>query len=179
MHKIALLAVAVSVLLSGCERRIEEIKDCIAGKTQPVDVDQAVKIVKAAGFEVRRPDSIMTPAPSSSAASASSSTSSLPKQASTHQPFSLLCNTTVQGQPVSQSLTVDLDAATVNGVRADVSETEIKWTTQSRDHTGAAFTGQIHTLNRLNGNYRFHDEGAVYAAPVPSYRCALASKRLF
>src|SRR5262249_17381966 len=125
MYKIALLAVAVSALLGGCDRRVEEIKDCIAGKTQPVDVDEAVKIVKAAGFEVRRPDSIMTPAPSSTPATPSTSTTST--HTSAHQPFSLLCNTTVQGKPVSQSLTVDLDADTVNGARADISDTEIKW----------------------------------------------------
>ncbi|CAB3769149.1 hypothetical protein [Paraburkholderia humisilvae] len=173
MYKIALLAVTVSALLSGCDRRVEDIKDCIAGKTQTMDVDQAVSVVKAAGFEVTRPDSIATPAPSTPASSSS------PSVTSAHPPFSLLCNTTVQGQRVSQSLTVDLDADTVNGARAEVSDNEIKWTTQSRDRTGAAFAGQVHTLNRLNGDYRFYDEGAMYAAPVPTYQCTLAAKRLF
>jgi hypothetical protein len=176
MHKIALLAVAMSALLGGCERRVDEIKDCIAGKAQSIDVGQAMSVLKAAGFDVRRADDAATPAPSTPA-------SALPAQTAAHRLVSLLCNTTVQGQRVSQSLTVDLDADTVNGARADVSDTEIKWTTQSRDgastNAGIAFTGQVHTLNRMNGDYRFYDEGAMYAAPAPTYQCALESKRLF
>jgi outer membrane murein-binding lipoprotein Lpp len=207
MHKVALFVVVASVLLSGCNRRAEEVKDCSAGKAQPaMDVGQAMSVLKAAGYEVRRPDE----APSGSAAISPSVTASTaaPGAAPAQQPqapeqapapvqtpalaqaaapvhtttphrFSLLCNATIQGQPVSQSLAVDLDADTVNGVQAEVSDTEIRWTTQSHDQSGAAFNGETHTLNRLTGDYRFYDEAAIYSATAPTWQCALASKRVF
>src|ERR1700754_583092 len=57
MQKVALFVVVASVLLSGCNRRAEEVKDCSAGKAQPaMDIGQAMSVLKAAGYEVRRPD---------------------------------------------------------------------------------------------------------------------------
>ena len=188
MQKVALFVVVASVLLSGCNRRAEEVKDCSAGKAQPaMDIGQAMSVLKAAGYEVRRPDDaiaapaqpqapeqapppVQTPAPLQAKA---------PVRTRAQHQFSLLCNATVQGQRVSQSLAVDLDADTVNGSQAEVSDTEIKWTTQSRDQSGAAFNGETHTLNRLTGDYRFYDEAAIYSAAAPTWKCALESTRLF
>ena len=57
MHRVALFVVVASVVLSGCNRRAEDVKDCSAGKAQPaMDVGQAMSVLKAAGYEVRRPD---------------------------------------------------------------------------------------------------------------------------
>ena len=152
-----------------------------------MDIGQAMSVLKAAGYEVRRPDDaiaapaqpqapeqapppVQTPAPLQAKA---------PVRTRAQHQFSLLCNATVQGQRVSQSLAVDLDADTVNGSQAEVSDTEIKWTTQSRDQSGAAFNGETHTLNRLTGDYRFYDEAAIYSAAAPTWQCALESTRLF
>jgi hypothetical protein len=203
MHKVALFVVVASVVLSGCNRRAEDVKDCSAGKAQPaMDVGQAMSVLKAAGYEVRRPDealaaSAATSASSSAAQAAAPAQAQMPQQTpapvQTPAPaqaeasvsttakhrFSLLCEATVQGQRESQSLSVDLDAATVNGARAEVSDTEIKWTTQSRDESGTAFNGETHTLNRLTGDYRFYDAAAIYSADAPTWQCAPASKRLF
>jgi hypothetical protein len=202
MHKVALFVVVASVLLSGCERRAEDVKDCSAGKAQPaMDVGQAMSVLKAAGYEVRRPDEASAASAPISVSTATQTTApaqpEVPEQApapvqtpapvqpearaqtSAHRQFSLLCSATVQGQRVSQNLAIDLDADTVNGARAEVSDTEIKWTTQSRDQSGTAFNGETHTLNRLTGDYRFYDEAAIYSADVPTWQCAPASKRLF
>jgi hypothetical protein len=197
MHKVALFVVVASVLLSGCERRAEDVKDCSAGKAQPaMDVGQAMSVLKAAGYEVKRPDETaaaaavaastpeparqqaaeQAPAPVQAPASAQAGT---PAPVAARHQFSLLCNATVQGERVSQSLAIDLDADTVNGTRAEVSDTEIKWTTQSRDQLGTAFNGETHTLDRLTGDYRFYDEAAIYSAAAPTWQCAPASKRLF
>ncbi|GAB7524032.1 hypothetical protein [Paraburkholderia sp. 2C] len=202
MHKVALFVVVASVALSGCNRRAEEVKDCSAGQARPaMDVGQAMSVLKAAGYEVRRPDE--APSLPTSATVSTSAQIAAPAQPQTPEPapapvqtpapvqaaapvhstaphrFSLLCNATVQGQPASQSLSVDLDADTVNGVQAEVSDTEIRWTTQSRDPSGAVFNGETHTLNRLTGDYRFYDEAAIYSATAPTWQCALASKRVF
>jgi hypothetical protein len=190
MHKTVLFVVFACALLSGCDHRVEDIGNCIAGKiagtTQPaMDVGRALSVLKAAGFVVSRPDDaaatsvpaqVQVPAPAQTAPAAQTAA---PAHTAAQRQFSLLCHASVEGQRVSQNLSVNLDADTVNGARADVSDTEIKWTTQSRDNPGAAFSGQMHTLNRLNGDYRFYDEGAMYAAATPTYQCALASARLF
>jgi hypothetical protein len=202
MQKVALFVVVASVVLSGCDRRAEEVKDCSAGKAQPaMDVGQAMSVLKAAGYEVKRPDAApaaATPAPTSMPAQAAAPAqpqmseqapapvqapaapqAEAPVQTAARHRFSLLCNATVQGQRLSQSLSIDLDADTVNGAQAEVSDTEIKWTTQSRDQSGTAFNGETHTLNRLTGDYRFYDEAAIYSADAPTWQCAPASKRLF
>jgi hypothetical protein len=199
MQKVALLAVAAtaaSVLLSGCNHRADDARNCIAGQAQPaMDVSQAMSVLKAAGYDVRRPDEAppATPAPAQTSAPAQEPAPA-PQQAPapvqadapaqntqnrSHRRFSLLCNTTVQGERESQSLAIDLDADTVNGAHAEVSDTEIKWTTQARDQSGTAFNGEIHTLNRLTGDYRFYDEAAIYSAAAPTWQCAPASSRLF
>jgi hypothetical protein len=208
MQKVALFIVLASVVLSGCNRRAEDPNNCSAGKAQPaMDVGQAMSVLKAAGYEVRRPDeapaaSVSTPAPAQAATAAppqmpeqapapaqvpaqvpveapAPAQAEAPVQTAARHRFSLLCNATVQGQRVSQSLSIDLDADTVNGAQAEVSDTEIKWTTQSRDQSGTAFNGETHTLNRLTGDYRFYDEAAIYSADAPTWQCAPASKRLF
>jgi len=196
MHRVALFVVVASVLLSGCERRAEDVKDCSAGKAQPaMDVGQAMSVLEAAGYEVKRPDETAAAAAAVAASPPAPARQQVveqapepaqaPAQAGIPEPvgarhqFSLLCNATVQGERVSQSLAIDLDADTVNGTRAEVSDTEIKWTTQSRDQSGTAFNGETHTLNRLTGDYRFYDEAAIYSASAPIWQCAPASKRLF
>jgi outer membrane murein-binding lipoprotein Lpp len=203
MHKVALFVVVASVVLSGCNRRAEDVKNCSAGQAQPaMDVGQAMSVLKAAGYEVRRPDEAPTASASTTSAPAAAQAAApaqpqvleqapaplqtpapvqaeAPVQSTAKHRFSLLCEATVQGQRESQSLAVDLDAATVNGARADVSDTEIKWTTQSRDESGTAFNGETHTLNRLTGDYRFYDAAAIYSADAPTWQCAPASKRLF
>src|ERR1700759_5663714 len=115
MHRVALFVVVASVVLSGCNRRAEDVKDCIAGKTQPaMDVGQAMSVLKAAGFEISRPDNTpVTAAPAPTIASSPAPPTAA--QGPAQRQFSLLCNTTVQGQRVSQSLSVDLDSDTVNG----------------------------------------------------------------
>jgi hypothetical protein len=200
MQKVALFIVLASVVLSGCNRRADDSNNCSAGKAQPaMDVGQAMSVLKAAGYEVRRPDeapavSVSTPAPAQAATAAppqmpeqapapvqapAPAQAEAPAHTAARHRFSLLCNATVQGQRVSQSLSIDLDADTVNGAQAEVSDTEIKWTTQSRDQSGTAFNGETHTLNRLTGDYRFYDEAAIYSADAPTWQCAPASKRLF
>ncbi|HEY4349985.1 MAG TPA: hypothetical protein VGN31_02090 [Paraburkholderia sp.] len=163
-----------------------------------------MSVLKAAGYEVRRPDEAPTASSTGSTAAQTAALTAAPPaqpQAPEQAPppvqtpvplqaqapartraqrqFSLLCNATVQGQRVSQSLAVDLDADTVNGAQAEVSDTEIKWSTQSRDESGTAFNGETHTLNRLTGDYRFYDEAAIYSAAAPTWQCAVESKQLF
>ncbi|CAB3755721.1 hypothetical protein [Paraburkholderia solisilvae] len=190
MHKVALFTVAVSVLLSGCNRHTDDARNCVAGNTQSMNVAQAMAVLKAAGYEVRQAGD--APAPTAQTAVppqiavappippqiAPAPQTEAPAQTSARRQFSLVCNTTLQGQRVSQNLSVDLDADTVNGTKAQVSDAEIKWKTDAHDQNGTAFSGEVHTLNRLTGDYRFYDESALYSS-VPVWQCAPAATRLF
>jgi hypothetical protein len=192
MHKVALFAVAASVLLSGCDRHTDDAKNCVVGNTQSMDVAQAMSVLKAAGYDIRQagdapaataqtaapPQIAVAPPAAPQPPIAPAPRIDAPTQTSARRQFSLLCNTTLQGQRVSQSLSVDLDADTVNGTKAQISDSEIKWKTGAHDQNGTAFSGEVHTLNRLTGDYRFYDESALYSS-VPVWQCAPASTRVF
>lgn len=163
MKRTIVLVALAALALSACDHNLNDIKDCVAGRRRPVPLDEAVSIVKAAGFEVRK-QAAEAPKPVEMAP---------PRQ------FALLCDATVRGQRISESLSVDLDARTVNGVRAQVSPTELRWSTPYRNPGNGVASGEVHTLNRLNGDYRFYVEGAMYAEPPPTYRCQMAPRPVF
>ncbi|WP_143062226.1 hypothetical protein [Paraburkholderia diazotrophica] len=161
MKRSRLPIVFALLLLTGCDGKLDNINDCIAGKEKPVPLQKAIEVVKAAGLEVREPEPAKANEPSP------------PRQ------FMLLCVTTVQGQRLTQSLSVDLDARTVNGASADITPDQIKWSTPERNPYNGTQTKDVHSLNRLNGDYRSYTEGAIYAAPPPTYGCTTAPKPAF
>jgi hypothetical protein len=90
-------------------------------------------------------------------------------------PFTLLCKANVQGQLFTRNLVVDYGRKTVNGVPASITDTMITWSSKEEvDSLRRQGVVNRHELNRLSGTYRFGQEGAVYASPLPSYNCEKA-----
>lgn len=154
------IVVSLLVLLTGCNSRLDDVKRCLLGEEKPIPLETAIDVVKAAGLEVRE----RAPEPRATEAG---------KVALSRQ-FTLLCSTVISGQRISQTLSVDLDAGTVNGSPAQITSNDIKWSTPSRNPYNGVRSVETHTLNRLNGDYRWYVEGAMYAAPPPTYACAPA-----
>jgi hypothetical protein len=90
----------------------------------------------------------------------------------------LLCQAGTDPHPKAVTvLRLNYDHHTVNGIRADFSDAEIKWTTVSNEQGRVWYYD--HTLNRFAGTYRFGARGAIYPAPPPLYSCEKAPAAKF
>jgi hypothetical protein len=153
--------------LTGCNRDLSHIEECIKGSPTPVSLEQAIATVKAAGLQVSSQIDPNT-GPTSASANRAVDTNRL----------NLLCQTDVEGQRLTVVLHIDMNSRTVNGLAAHVTEDEVKWTSGTTATSGRP-TLEHHTLNRLNGDYRSYQDGALYAAPPPTYHCSSAPAATF
>lgn len=153
--------------LTGCNRDLGHIEECVKGNPIPVSLEQAIATVRSAGLQVSsHADS--NAGPVSTPATRTADTSRL----------NLLCQTDVEGQRLTVVLHINLDSRKVNGLAANVTEDEINWASGTTAPSGRP-TSQHHTLNRLNGDYRSYQDGAIYAAPPPTYHCSPAPAAAF
>jgi len=153
--------------LTGCNRDLGHIEECIKGGPTPVSLEQAIATVKAAGLQVSsqvEPNAGLASAPATHTADTNR--------------LNLLCQTDVEGQRLTVVLHIDLDSRKVNGLAANVTEDEINWASGTTAPSGRP-TLQHHALNRLNGDYRSYQDGAIYAAPPPTYHCSPAPAAAF
>jgi hypothetical protein len=92
------------------------------------------------------------------------------------QTVDLLCRAKIEGRPaLVEVIRLDYAQRTVNGYRARFSDTEITWTTLSKEY-GQTWRNE-HTLNRLAGTYRSVTRG-TYGVP-PLYSCEKAPPAKF
>lgn len=156
--------------LTGCNRDLSHIEECIKGSPTPVSLEQAIATVRAAGLQITSQANSNT-GPASAPATRTTDINRL-------NLLNLLCQTDVEGQRLTVVLHINLDSRKANGLAANVTEDEINWVSGTTAPSGRP-TLQHHTLNRLNGDYTSYQEGAMYAAPPPTYHCSPAPAAAF
>lgn len=135
------------------------------GVEKPIALEKAIERVKAAGLIVSsQRNDIVPKAPGAPAPSGQ---------------VDLLCTADVSGQRLTALIHIDLGSRTVNGLAANVMSDEITWATGAQNPATGNPALVRHTLNRLNGDYRSYQDGALYAAPPPTYRCSKAPAAQF
>ncbi|MBZ9781611.1 hypothetical protein K9857_08605 [Pseudomonas sp. REP124] len=170
MRAIIILAGACMLLgISGCDHKFSDIQSCILGAEKPIPLEKAIAVVKAAGLVVTSQE----PAPISLTPSVSSAA------AATSGPFNLLCEAAINGQRYTKTIHLDIASKAANGVVAVITEDEVKWTSGVQNPVTGKPTLEHHTLNRLNGDYRYYDDGVVYASNPPTYHCSKAPPAQF
>lgn len=152
--------------LSGCDHKFDDIQSCILGAEKPIPLEKAIAVIKAAGLVV----SSQEPAPNTSATSAAAPTSG---------PLVLLCEAVIDGQRFTQTIHLDIASKAANGLAAAVTEDEVKWTSGVQNPVTGKPTLEHHTLNRLNGDYRFYEDGVLYSRAPPTYHCSNAPTAQF
>ncbi|MBJ9626056.1 hypothetical protein [Burkholderia multivorans] len=170
MRTIAILGGACMLLvLAGCGRKFDDIQSCISGQEKPISLEQAITVVKAAGLIVSTQESthnIVSP--------------SAPPPASTNSgPFDLLCVAEIDGQRFTRTIHLNIPSKIANGLPAAVTSDEVKWTSQVRNQVTGRSTLEHHTLNRLNGDYRYYDDGVIYSRAPATYHCSKAPSAQF
>ena len=155
--------------LSGCGHKFDDIQSCILGAEKPIPLEKAIAIIKAAGLVV----SSQEPAPNTLASSVSSAATP------TSGPLVLLCEAVIGGQRFTKTIHLDIASKAANGLAAAVTEDEVKWTSGVQSPVTGKPTLEHHTLNRLNGDYRYYDDGVVYASTPPTYHCSKAPTAQF
>ncbi|MCU1751613.1 hypothetical protein [Pseudomonas sp. 6D_7.1_Bac1] len=158
--------------LSGCDRKFDDIQSCILGSEKPIPLEKAIAVVKAAGLVV----SSQEPTPNTPASSASSASSAA---APTTGPLDLLCEAEIYGQRFTTTIHLDIALKAANGLAAAVTEDEVKWTSGVQNPVTGKPTLEHHTLNRLNGDYRYYDDGVVYGSAPATYHCSKAPTAQF
>ena len=158
--------------LSGCDHKFDDIQSCILGAEKPIPLEKAIAVIKAAGLVV----SSQEPAPNTSASSASSASSAA---VPTSGPLVLLCEAVIDGQRFTQTIHLDIASKAANGLVAAVTEDEVKWTSGVQNPVTGKPTLEHHTLSRLNGDYRFYEDGVLYSRAPPTYHCSKAPTAQF
>ena len=155
--------------ISGCDHKLDDIQNCILGVEKPIPLEKAIAVVKAAGlvFSSQEPTPSTPTSPVSSAA------------APTSGPLVLLCEAVINGQRFTKTIQLDIASKAANGLAAAVTEDEVKWTSGVQNPVTGKPALEHHTLNRLNGDYRYYDDGVVYASAPPTYHCSKAPTAQF
>ncbi|PCR93238.1 hypothetical protein CP336_27370 [Pseudomonas fluorescens] len=167
MRTMIVLGVACMLpALSGCDRKFDDFQSCIQGTEKTIPLEKAIAVIKAAGLVV----SSQEPAPNTSASSAAAPTSG---------PLVLLCEAVIGGQRFTKTIHLDIASKAANGLAAAFTEDEVKWTSGVPNPVTGNPTLEHHTLNRLNGDYRYYDDGVVYASTPPTYHCLKAPTAQF
>ncbi|MPQ69656.1 MULTISPECIES: hypothetical protein [unclassified Pseudomonas] len=170
MRTISILGgTCILLTLSGCDRKFDDIQSCILGAEKPIPLEKAISVVKAAGLVVSSQEPTPnTPAPSVSAAVAPAS-----------GPLNLLCEAEIYGQRFTTTIHLDIASKAANGLAAAVTEDEVKWTSGVQNPVTGKPTLEHHTLSRLNGDYRYYDDGVVYSSAPATYHCSKAPTAQF
>ena len=93
--------------------------------------------------------------------------------------FTLLCKASVNGQLFTKNLEINYQDNKVDGIRAVITDTMITWNSRDFDQYRKTNVVTRHELNRLAGNYRYWQDGAIYSSPPPSYACEKAPQPKF
>ena len=80
----------------------------------------------------------------------------------------LLCKMSHNSQMTTQTLALDYEQKTVNGLAATFTPSAIFWVVKNGPDT------QNHELNRITGNYTFWTENGAAGEPLPTYTCEKA-----
>lgn len=91
----------------------------------------------------------------------------------------LLCKASVQGQFLTEILTVDLGGQTVNKQRAEIDQNTMNWTSKRLDAIQGREITYKHRLDRLSGAYTSYGVGVMYAGPGPTFICEKAPPAKF
>jgi hypothetical protein len=94
----------------------------------------------------------------------------------------VLCQAGDGQQRITKTFVIDYSESTVNGITAHISGSNIDWYTKDTvsEFAGSQFAGRMHhSLNRLNGDYRWHLEGIGTESGHPTYRCSVAPAAIF
>jgi len=151
--------------LSGCNRKFDDIQSCILGAEKPIPLEKAIAVVKAAGLVV----SSQEPTPNTPASAAAA-----PAAAPSSGSLDLLCEAEIYGQRFTTMIHLNIASKAANGLTATVTEDEVKWTSGVQNPVTGKPTLEHHTLNRLNGDYRYYDDGVVYSSAPATYHCSKA-----
>lgn len=91
----------------------------------------------------------------------------------------LLCKASLQGQLLTEIITVDAATRTVNKEKADISPNTITWTSKRRDEIQGREVTYKHRIDRLSGAYTSYGVGVQYAGPGPTFICEKAPPAKF
>ena len=155
--------------LSGCDHKFDDFQSCIQGTEKTIPLEKAIAVIKAAGLVV----SSQEPAPNTLASSVSSAATP------TSEPLVLLCEAVIGGQRFTKTIHLDIASKAANGLAAAVTEDEVKWTSGVQSPVTGKPTLEHHTLSRLNGDYRFYEDGVLYSRAPPTYHCSKAPTAQF